>query len=250
MTRTDFVKKYYAFAKEAEKVTKVPTLLEKIFCLYKIKSPTNKVYIGITSNFKNRISKYKNNSCKSQPKLYRSLKKYGFDKHSIQILAHCTENKIDWLEKEAIRIYDSMNNGLNSTEGGRDANSHFSKYYEKHEFIPWNKGLDKNDERILKYANKIKGKSKPEHIAKQLRTRRLSIPHTEEVKEHLRKKSLKHADKFRKPIIMIDELGNTFEFVSLKAVSEYIKGDMSTISKVARGLEKSYRGYKFKYKNE
>lgn len=50
--------------------------------IYKITSPSGKVYIGSTINkVKERWKHYKTLNCKQQRKLYSSLKKYGADNH-------------------------------------------------------------------------------------------------------------------------------------------------------------------------
>lgn len=54
--------------------------------IYKILSPSNKIYIGQTRRFKSRMSSYRNLSCESQHALHNSLVKYGFDAHKISIL--------------------------------------------------------------------------------------------------------------------------------------------------------------------
>ena len=54
--------------------------------IYKITSPSGKVYIGQSRNIKNRKWRYKRLDCKSQVKLYSSFKKYGFDKHKFEII--------------------------------------------------------------------------------------------------------------------------------------------------------------------
>jgi group I intron endonuclease len=60
--------------------------------IYKILSPSNKVYIGQTWNYKKRMSGYKNISCKRQPKLYNSLLKYSVDNHSFTIIYELPED--------------------------------------------------------------------------------------------------------------------------------------------------------------
>ena len=46
-------------------------------CIYKITSPTNKIYIGQTINFNRRMNVYKNfNKIIVQKKLVNSFKKY------------------------------------------------------------------------------------------------------------------------------------------------------------------------------
>ena len=44
--------------------------------IYKITSPTGKIYVGQSCNMKKRFVKYKRLDCKSQSRLYNSLLKY------------------------------------------------------------------------------------------------------------------------------------------------------------------------------
>lgn len=60
--------------------------MDKQFYIYKITSPSGKVYIGKTVNLKRRMSLYKGLHCKAQRLLYRSLVKYGFENHSFEIV--------------------------------------------------------------------------------------------------------------------------------------------------------------------
>ena len=53
--------------------------------IYKITSPSGKIYIGQSRNWSVRKNQYKNNRCKGQPKLYNSFKKYGVKAHLIDI---------------------------------------------------------------------------------------------------------------------------------------------------------------------
>jgi group I intron endonuclease len=54
--------------------------------IYKITSPTKKVYIGQTWNTLKRRSSYRKLSCKSQPKLYNSIIKHGWENHSFELI--------------------------------------------------------------------------------------------------------------------------------------------------------------------
>lgn len=54
--------------------------------VYKITSPTGKIYVGSTNNIKRRLGEYSKLKIPSQYKLLASLKKYGFNAHSIEIL--------------------------------------------------------------------------------------------------------------------------------------------------------------------
>ncbi len=54
--------------------------------IYKITSPSGKVYIGQTWNFNTRLRKYKSLHCSKQPKIYNSLRKYGVFSHTFEII--------------------------------------------------------------------------------------------------------------------------------------------------------------------
>ena len=55
--------------------------------IYKIESPSGKVYIGQSRNLLKRISEYKClHLIKRQPLIFRSIKKYGFDSHTFKII--------------------------------------------------------------------------------------------------------------------------------------------------------------------
>jgi len=63
--------------------------------IYKITSPTNKIYIGQSTNIKSRKNQYKRLNCKLQPKLYNSLKKYGPENHIFEIIEECLLEQLD-----------------------------------------------------------------------------------------------------------------------------------------------------------
>lgn len=88
--------------------------------IYKITSPSGKIYIGKSINIKKRLIKYRNLHCKSQTHLYNSLKKYGFDNHTFEVIKECTEEELNNLEIFYIDLYKSFNSkfGLNLREGG------------------------------------------------------------------------------------------------------------------------------------
>jgi len=54
--------------------------------IYKISSPSGKVYIGQSWNYRERVRHYRQLKCERQTKLYASLLKYGVDNHTIEIV--------------------------------------------------------------------------------------------------------------------------------------------------------------------
>jgi hypothetical protein len=90
--------------------------------IYKITSPSGKIYIGQSVDFKRRLTKYRNLRCKTQTKLYNSLKKYGFENHTIEIVKDNIKcmTALNFYEELYIKKYDTFNteNGLNLRSGG------------------------------------------------------------------------------------------------------------------------------------
>lgn len=66
--------------------------------IYKITNPKGKIYIGQSINIDKRFEWYRKLRCKSQPKLYNSINKYGWESHTKEIIERCNENKL--LERE------------------------------------------------------------------------------------------------------------------------------------------------------
>lgn len=64
--------------------------------IYKITSPSNKVYIGQSIDIDKRLDKYKTDlKYISQPKLRNSLRKYGIDNHKFEILEECLQEQLN-----------------------------------------------------------------------------------------------------------------------------------------------------------
>ena len=93
---------------------------EKICGIYKITSPTNKIYIGQSIDIKRRINTYKREDCKEQRFLYNSILKYGWSSHTFTILEECIFEDLNKLEKYYINFYNLFNtsHGMNLREGG------------------------------------------------------------------------------------------------------------------------------------
>lgn len=83
--------------------------------VYKITSPSGRIYVGSTLNVPKRKSAYRCLSIPSQTKIYRSLLKYGFESHSFEVICECTYDNVR--EKEAYYgiLFNTLcpNKGLN-----------------------------------------------------------------------------------------------------------------------------------------
>ena len=74
-----------------------------IIGIYKITSPSSKIYIGQSINVKNRENNYikYNKHMSSQYKLYNSLQKHGWEQHKFEIIEECdikslNEREVYW----------------------------------------------------------------------------------------------------------------------------------------------------------
>lgn len=90
--------------------------------IYKITSPSGRVYIGQTVDAHNRFIKYRLGLCKQQRFLYNSFQKHGFENHTIEMIMPLKYADIDVLNSLEIAYMKYFNciapNGLNLIEGG------------------------------------------------------------------------------------------------------------------------------------
>lgn len=97
--------------------------MNKICGIYKITSPTGKIYIGQSRNINRRIHHYKYNFGIGQPKIYNSIMKYDWENHKFEIVCECSADKLNDLEKYYIKLYNTFNtiHGMNLNEGGNSS---------------------------------------------------------------------------------------------------------------------------------
>jgi group I intron endonuclease len=82
--------------------------------IYKITSPTKRVYIGQSKNIKRRFKEYKYKLAKGQPRLNNSFLKHGIEKHNFEIICYCNETQLNDLERFYQILFSATDdNGLN-----------------------------------------------------------------------------------------------------------------------------------------
>ena len=88
--------------------------MSKVCGIYKITSPSGKVYIGQSVDIKRRFTSYKTlNKSKRQAKLYNSFVKYGVENHVFETIEECL---VDFLN-ERERYWQEQYNVLESSKG-------------------------------------------------------------------------------------------------------------------------------------
>lgn len=220
--------------------------------IYKITSPSGKVYIGQTRNPRLRINCYRTGHCKAQTKLYHSIMCHGWDAHTFEMIEECSiemlnEREIYWgLLHECL----DREKGLNCRLGGQSA--HISddtrkKIGEGHKGqIAWNKGM--------KYTDEQKATMKPLPDPK-VQGAYLSILYTGKSLEE-RVGSKERADEIRKNMskgltgthlkpIICTTTGQRFN--SIKEASDKMGINTKNISNVLNGWAKTTSGLRFDY---
>ena len=89
-------------------------LKNKVSGIYKITSPSGKIYIGQSANMDRRLREYKYRNNKTQRRLSNSIKKYGWKNHIFEIIEECSEEDLNCRERYWQDFYDVLGeNGLN-----------------------------------------------------------------------------------------------------------------------------------------
>ncbi len=82
--------------------------------IYKITSPSGKIYIGQSMDIEKRFKQYENIHTVKQIRLDRSLLKYGYENHNIEFIEECEEDQLNNRERYWQDYYDVIGeNGMN-----------------------------------------------------------------------------------------------------------------------------------------
>jgi group I intron endonuclease len=196
--------------------------------VYKITSPTNKIYIGQSVNIERRFKEYRYLNCKSQTKLYFSLKKHGVENHVFEILEEC--NEYDLLKKETYYKYYYKVLEIPSLccridgKGGKNSKITNKLISESNKGVSRNKGrIQSKKEKELRSQIKLGYKPTPSHI------------------ENMRKSML---GKNTIPVICIND--NKI-YQSIKEASSFYNIKPSSIDNILSGRAISTRKEKLKF---
>lgn len=173
--------------------------------IYKITSPSNKIYIGQSIHLENRERDYKCLFCKSQRKIYHSILKYGWQAHKFEIIEKCEIELLNDLEIYFIVFFDTFNtpHGLNLTTGGNE--KHFISEETRQKMSDANKGKigywkgkTMSEDHKRKLADGSRGRIKsPETIKKLSESLRNSEKYNATMKSEAHRKKMSEIMKGR-----------------------------------------------------
>lgn len=224
-----------------------PFVIKKMGVIYKITSPSGRLYIGKTQNLRKRINSYKCDVKKNRKeiKLHNSLRKYSWDAHILEVIEKVEDCLLDEREIYWIAFYKTYcyeyPRGLNMTKGGDGQRSTWMH----------------NIERRRKQAQRFSGKGNPFY----------GKTHSDETKKHLaevmskRNKSKgikvpewaaeKGREVVRRAVIMYNSDGEFLkEYISATQAAKDLGFSRSCINDVVRGKHTNTNGYVFRYKTD
>lgn len=201
------------------------------YCVYKHISPSEKVYIGITSL--NPTRRWKNGEgYKNNLYFYRAIKKYGWNNFRHEIIHKgLTKEEACKEEQGLIDMYDSTNprHGYNLSLGGECSASgmrHTEEYKQKMSQLF---SKENNPFYGCHHTEEAKQKMSQIHKGKTI---------SEEQKEKITNSSVKA------PIVCVEL--NKF-FVSIRSAEKDLGIDHSNIIACLKGRQKTAGGYHWKY---
>jgi len=237
--------------------------------IYKIASPSGKIYIGQTVNMDKRVERYRRLDCQGQRRLYNSLAKYGWNMHTFVTIEECFVENLNkreryWQDYYVVLGPDGLNCKLTKTG---DRSGKMSEDSIKKRYIEVNQ-YEKNGAFIKKWPSIKKAAEtldiRKDSISACLINRQLSaggfiwkyavvgvgnIPGIGTRAEGSRDR-VAAGQKCRKPIIQLSKEGvNIAEWSAILEASKAIGVSAGGISSCLTGRIKSVGGFIWQYKN-
>jgi group I intron endonuclease len=224
-----------------------------VVVIYKITSPSGKVYIGQTHDWCKREKGYRRLKCLGQPHLYNSFLKYGYEQHISEIVeelnSNINQNILDEREVFWWKYYKDLGfEMLNLKYPGRAGkHSEESRLKMSNSNQYKNKKIPEELRQKLIQGNIGRGKSKEE--IEKIQKGRIGFVLSVEAREKIRQ-TLRKLPKNNRAVLMLDYYGNPVrEFKNVLQIKEQLNWDTKQIREVLHNKAKTAKGYKWKYKD-
>lgn len=127
--------------------------------IYKITSPTGRIYVGQSINIYFRFNEYNKLKCKGQVRLYSSFNKHGVHNHTFEIIEECSVENLNERERHWQEYYNVLSKkGLNCVLTNTSSKSGVHSNDVRTKIGLGNKGKKRSDEVKLKISKSRKGK--------------------------------------------------------------------------------------------
>ena len=241
-----------------------------IIGIYKITSPSGKVYIGQSINVKKRWKNYEwlhNSVC--GPYLLRSLKKYSPQNHKFEVIEECSISQLNeretcWKQIELNKVNNDWSKVLFCELYDKSGGPRSEQVKEK--IRQGNIGKTQSEETKRKISQFQKGRPKPEGYSEKLKQILTGKVRTEETKKRMsecrkgkpnlknrKPKPLGFGKNFTgsptKPVYQISSIDNSIiaTYPSLKIASEITGIDGGNISRCCHGKGITAGKYKWSF---
>lgn len=232
--------------------------------IYKITSPSGRIYIGQSVDLKRRIARYKSNlnASKGQTKLNRSFVKYGISNHKFEIIELCLSKYLNNMERYYQDKFDCVNSGLNlrltktTDKSGKMSNESVAK------MLVYKNNMSEAHRKNLSIAIKknknfptMLGKKHSEETKIKISESNKGKVYSQETKDKIRNAkigtivSIETRIKKSKPVIQYDmEMNIIAEYYSCREASRVTNTHNGDIVSCCKGKLRQAGGFKWKYK--
>ena len=230
--------------------------------IYKITSPSGKIYIGQTTNFSKRKSYYKNGAKPYQVRIYNSLEKYGYDAHTIEFIEECLVENLNKRERHWQEFYDVIgDNGLNCRLTATDDKSGFLSESSKNKLSITKKKVVIDGEWREKFAYDWSGKNHSEETKRKMsdsaKGKKKTVEHISKLPQNQKGyKSKPRSQEFRlnqklfngksKAIFQYDK-NNVLINQFIRVAEDKRQTSFKTINSAVLGKTKTAGGFKWSY---
>jgi len=213
--------------------------------IYKITSPTGRIYVGKTKRPKTRVWEYRWRSKKRKSIVHDSIKGYGWEAHKFEIIEETTddllnEREIFWI-KELNSFYLDNQMGMNMTRGGDGGGQSWMHDVERRK---------KQSERFKGEGGTFYGRHHTEENKKLLSelARKRNLETGRRVPEWGAEKGRL---KVIKPVLLYDKNGSFVkEFSSYTEAGSYIGATTSQVWESVSGRKTQVKGWHCRSKTE
>jgi len=207
--------------------------------IYKITSPSNRIYIGQSINMEKRWKKHKYERNRLQHKLYNSFKKYGVENHIFEKVEECSIEQLNERERYWQDYYNVLDGGLNCCLTNTNTKSGCFSDEHKSNITKAKLGKKQKEGYGLKMKLLLTGQTRTKETIKLITLHRNTKEHNDAV---VKAKS--------KPINQYDLNGNFIkEWPSGKEASRVLKLQQSGINAVCNNKGKTHGGFIWKFKD-
>lgn len=163
--------------------------------IYKITSPSGRIYIGQSIDIIARFRAYRNGAAKQQTLLGRSFKKYGYKNHLFEIIEECSVGALNEREIHYISTYDTFNtrHGLNLKAGGQSGGTNSDAV--RHKLRKPKSEATKEKLRLAAIGRKVSDETREKHRQRMIGNKHLvgsshmlGFKHSDETKDKIKEK--------------------------------------------------------------